>query len=77
VQRSHAVKAMGDVVDMPDKLIDLFIKTALEQNGHISKAKKKSVFHMLKDSEVDALEEIVRNSFKRPHATQKPLISRV
>ena len=72
VQRSHAVKAMRDVVDMPDKLIDLFIKIALEQNGQISKVKKKTVFHMLKDSEVDELEEIVSNSFKRPHARQKP-----
>ncbi len=71
VQRSHAVKAMMDVADMPDKLIDLFIKIALEQNGHISKAKKKSVFHMLNDSEIDELEKIVRNSFKRPHAMQK------
>jgi Fic family protein len=72
VQRSHAVKGMRDVVDMPDKLIDLFIKIALEQNGQISKVKKKTVFHMLKDSEVDELEEIVSNSFKRPHAAQKP-----
>ncbi len=36
------------------------------------KAKKKSIFDMLNDSEVDELEEIVRNSFKLPHATQNP-----
>jgi hypothetical protein len=57
--------AIRDIVDMPDRLIDLFIRLCIENNGRLSKKKRKTKFEQLTDKEVAQMEECVRNAFKR------------
>ncbi len=42
-----AKHAIRDIVDMPDRLIDLFIRLCIENNGRLSKSKRKSKFEQL------------------------------
>lgn len=51
------------VVDMPDKLIDIFIKFAMQNNGKIGNKKRNSYFDKLTDKEIDRLEEIIQLEF--------------
>jgi len=48
--------AMQDIVDMPDRQIDLFIRLCLQNNGRLSSRKRTSRFHFLTDEEVEAME---------------------
>lgn len=52
-----------EIVDMPDKLIDLFIRFCLQNNGMLSKKKKESHFAFLLEEEVVLLEEAVRSGY--------------
>jgi len=54
-----------DIVDMPDQLIDLFIRLCIENNGRLSKNKRKTKFEQLTNKEVAQMEECVRNAFNR------------
>ena len=53
------------IVDMPDRLIDLFIRLCIENNGRLSKNKRKAKFEKLTDKEVSQMEGCVRNAFNR------------
>ena len=53
-------KAIQDVIDMPDRLIDLFIRICLENNGRLSANKRKSLFDFLNDDECSSMENIIR-----------------
>jgi hypothetical protein len=55
--------AIRDVVDMPDRLIDLFIRLCIESNGRLPKNKRKSKFERLTDGEVAQMEESIRKAF--------------
>lgn len=58
--RYDAVKqAMQEVVDMPDRDIDLFMRFCLQNNGKLSQRKRASHFAALTDQEVRRLEEAV------------------
>jgi Fic family protein len=57
-----AKKAMQQIVDMPDRDIDLFIKLCQQNNGKIS-AKKRDRFSKVTDDEISKLEEVVRRAF--------------
>ncbi len=57
--------AIRDIVDMPDRFIDLFIRLCIENNGRLSKNKRKAKFKQLTDKEVAQMEECVRNAFSR------------
>jgi Fic family protein len=48
------------IVDMPDRMIDLFIRLCLQNNGSISAAKRKKHFESLSDKEIAGMEELVR-----------------
>jgi Fic family protein len=48
-------------IDMPDRLIDLFIQCVLQNNGTLSSQKRKKYFQKLKNNEITFLESIVRN----------------
>ena len=50
---------------MPDRLIDLFIRLCIENNGRLSKNKRKARFEKLTDKEVSQMEACVRNAFNR------------
>ncbi len=54
-----------DIVDMPDQLIDLFIRLCIENNGSLSKNKRKAKFEQLTNGEVAQMEECVSNAFDR------------
>lgn len=47
-------------IDMPDKLIDLFIKCVIQNKGEVGKQKRVSYFNKLTDQEINTLQSIVR-----------------
>jgi hypothetical protein len=53
---------MKQRVDMPDKLIDLFIRFTHQNNG-IFPRRRRNTFQMLKDNEIEALQSIFINVF--------------
>lgn len=53
-------KAMQNIIDMPDKKIDLFIKMTTQNNGTLSPQKRKRYFSMLTANEISQLEEIIK-----------------
>ncbi len=53
---------MKQRVDMPDKLIDLFIRFTHQNNGIFPK-RRRSDFQMLKDDEIEALQSIFQDVF--------------
>ena len=58
-------KAIQDVIDMPDRLIDLFIRICLENNGRLSANKRKSHFDFLSDDELFSMENVIRENYER------------
>lgn len=59
----EAKELMKKRIDMPDKLIDLFIRVTHKNNGIFPK-RRRNTFHMLKDDEIEALQSIFRDVFK-------------
>jgi hypothetical protein len=53
-------KAIQEVVDMPDRKIDLFIQACLQNNGRLSVRKRASDFEFLSDEELARMEEAIR-----------------
>lgn len=49
--------AIQEIVDMPDRKIDLFIRFCLENNGRLSARKGASHFDFLSDEEIARMEE--------------------
>lgn len=58
-----AKSTIRDVVDMPDQLIDLFIRLCIENNGRLSKNKRKSTFAKLTDEEIARMQACVQEVF--------------
>lgn len=58
-------QAIQEIVDMPDRLIDLFIQLCLQNNGRLSTRKKESHFGFLSDCELSAMENAVREGYAR------------
>lgn len=55
-------RAIQDIVDMPDRQIDLFIRVCLQNHGRISARKRASSFAFLTDEEITRLEDAVAAS---------------
>ncbi len=55
-----AKKAIQEIVDMPDRQIDLFIRFCLQNNGRISSRKRENKFDYLSDEEIARLEQAVQ-----------------
>jgi hypothetical protein len=55
--------AIRDVVDMPDRKIDLFIRFCLQNNGRLSARKRSDQFDFLSDEEVSAMENAFRSAY--------------
>lgn len=64
-------KNVREIVDMPDRQIDLFIRFYLQNNGRLSGRKRADYFDFLSDQEVAALEEAVQASFGRSASEEK------
>jgi len=58
-ETKHAIQ---EIVDMPDRLIDRFIRCCLRNNGRLS-ARKRALFSVLSDDEIARLEEAVRTGY--------------
>jgi hypothetical protein len=63
--------AMRGIVDLPDRMVDLFVKLVLQNAGHLSRIKRESHFHQLTDEEITRLELVIgehmpRRAFERP-----------
>ncbi len=52
-----------NIVDMPDRMIDLFIRLCLQNNGRLSRRKRESQFDFLTDDEITGMEEAVRRGY--------------
>jgi len=58
-------KAIQDIIDMPDRLIDLFIQLCLQNNGNLSARRRSSHFDFLADAELSSMEQAVRDGYKQ------------
>ena len=56
-------KAIQEIVDMPDRQIDLFIRFCLQNNGRLSARKRTSHFNFLSDEEITSLEQSVQSAY--------------
>ena len=56
-------RLMQDVVDLPARKLDLFIRLCRQNGGSLSAAKRQAQFAMLRDDEIARLEEAVRRGF--------------
>ena len=63
VNYDRTKKAIQEVVDMPDRQIDLFIQPYLLNNGLLSARKRASHFELLSDAEVTRREEAIRSAY--------------
>jgi hypothetical protein len=54
-------QAIQEIVDMPDREIDLFIRLCLQNNGRLAARKRDSHFGSLSDEEVARMEQVVRS----------------
>ena len=57
-------KAIQEIVDMPDRQIDLFIRFCLQQGGRLSARKRASHFTSLTDDEVARMEGVIRSVYE-------------
>ena len=51
-----------DIIDMPNNLVDLFIKFTVQNAGDLSPKKRKRYFSMLTDDEVQQLEALIKEN---------------
>ena len=56
----QAREAMSEVVDLPDRELNLFIRLCRQNGGRLSQTKRASQFSRLTDEEIRQLEEVVR-----------------
>ena len=57
-------RAIREIVDMPDRQIDLFIRFCLQNNGRLSTRKRVSHFDFLSDEEIDRMEQGVNSAYR-------------
>jgi Fic family protein len=56
-------RSIQDIVDMPDRQIDLFIRFCLQNQGRLSARKRGSHFDFLTDDETDAMEKAIQAAY--------------
>jgi len=56
-------KAIQEIMDMPDRKIDLFIRFCLQNNGRLSAQKRAGHFDTLSDAEVALMEQAVQMAY--------------
>ena len=56
-------EAIQEIVDMPDRQIDLFIRFCLQDNGQLSTRKRASHFNTLSDEEITHMEQVVQSAY--------------
>jgi hypothetical protein len=58
-----AKKAIQEIVDMPDRKIDRFIRFCLQNNGRLSERKRADLFDYLSDEEITRMEQAVQMAY--------------
>ncbi len=56
-------KALQNIVDMPDRKIDLFMRFCLQNNRKLSSRKRAKHFQLLSDAEVSEMEDAIRAGY--------------
>ena len=56
-------KAIQEIVDMPDRQIDLFIRFCLQNNGRLSARERAGHFDTFSDEEIARLEQAVQSAY--------------
>lgn len=56
-------QAIQNIVDMPDRLVDLFIHFCLQNNSGLSVKKRESHFEFLTDNELTKMEKIIQENY--------------
>ncbi|GAH88285.1 unnamed protein product, partial [marine sediment metagenome] len=56
-------KAIQEIVDMPDRQIDLFIRFCLQNNGRLSSRKRASHFDSLSEDEIAHMEQAIQSAY--------------
>jgi len=59
------IKGIQNIVDMPDRKLDLFIRFCLQNNGKLSVKKRESHFDFLSDEEIYSMQNIVMENSDR------------
>ena len=65
LQYDACKKAIQQIVDLPDRQLDLLIKCCQQNQGKLSVDKRQKHFSELKDDEVVAIEQVFQTNFKR------------
>ncbi len=65
-------KALQDIVDMPDRKIDLFIRFCIQNHGRLSFRKRSSQFDFLSDEEVAGMEEAIQAVYENEPKGRRP-----
>jgi hypothetical protein len=63
ISYDKAKKGIQEIVDLPDRKIDLFIHCCNQNHGKISARKRSSHFELLKEAEICAMEEVIQREF--------------
>jgi len=58
-----AKAALQGIVDIPDRLVDLFIRLCLQNNGTLSAAKRQKQFAMLSDAEIIQMQKVIQDIY--------------
>ncbi len=56
-----------EIVDMPDRKIDLFIRCCLQNNGRLSARKRTNFFQFLTEEEIAGMEQAVQDSYDKSY----------
>lgn len=62
VRYDEAVERIQEVVDMPNREIDLIIKCIVQNEGTLSSRKKEKLFNLLTEDEVSKIEQVVQET---------------
>jgi hypothetical protein len=58
-------QAIQAIIDMPDRLIDLFIQLCQQNNGRLSARKHRAYFDFLTDDELIRMEKAVQSGYEK------------
>lgn len=65
-RRDAYIAAAREVIDMPERQLDLFASVVMNNGGEMSKAKRNKIFQQMTDEEVSSLVSLVREVFSPP-----------
>ena len=54
---------LREIIDLPDKKLNLFIKICLSNKGKLSNRKRVSLFSVLQESEISRMENVIKDVF--------------